>query len=71
MVLPDKLTTEDPEALRRRYKLVRRDTLADVAPGSLILMASIETGLAKMLRRDGVTIEDFDLGPYGFRILMR
>jgi len=34
-MLPTKLTAVDPETERRRYKIVRRDTLEDAAPGNL------------------------------------
>lgn len=44
-MLPTKLTPADPETERRRYKIVRADTLTDVGPpGALILSASVETG---------------------------
>jgi hypothetical protein len=65
-MLPTKLTAADPESERRRYKIVRCDTLADV-PG-LILSASVETGLC-LLRRAGGTSQEFNFGPNGLHIV--
>ncbi|HUN95490.1 MAG TPA: hypothetical protein VMU69_04525 [Bradyrhizobium sp.] len=67
-MLPTKLTAVDPESERMRYKVVRRDTLADVSPGSLILSASQETGQC-LLRLANGTNQEFDLGPEGLRIV--
>lgn len=65
-MLPRKLTAIDPERERRRYKIVRRDTMEDV-PG-LILSASVETGLCLMRLSSGAN-QEFDFGPEGLRIV--
>jgi hypothetical protein len=66
-MLPRKLTAVDPESERRRYKIVRCDTLADV-PG-LILSASVETGLCLVRQANG-TSQEFNFGPDGLRIVV-
>jgi hypothetical protein len=66
-MLPRKLTNVDPESERCRYKIVRRDTLADV-PG-LILSASVETGLCQLRQSNG-TSQEFNFGPDGLRIVV-
>jgi hypothetical protein len=66
-MLPRRLTAVDPESERRRYKIVRCDTLADV-PG-LILSASVETGLCLLRQADG-TSQEFNFGPDGLRIVV-
>ncbi|MGH7030001.1 MAG: hypothetical protein ACREEZ_06205 [Stellaceae bacterium] len=66
-MLPRKLTAFDPESERRRYKIVRCDTMADV-PG-LILSASIETGLC-LLRQSNGASQEFNFGPDGLRIVV-
>lgn len=65
-MLPRKLTAVDAESERRRYKIVRRDTMADV-PG-LILSASVETGLC-LLRGSNGASQEFNFGPDGLRIV--
>jgi hypothetical protein len=65
-MLPNKLTAVDPESERRRYKIVRRDTMADV-PG-LILSANIETGLC-LLRGADAAAQEHNFGPDGLRIV--
>lgn len=65
-MLPRKLTTIDPEAERRRYKVVRRDTMQDV-PG-VILSANVETGLCVLRQSTGAS-QEFDFGPEGLRIV--
>lgn len=65
-MLPRKLTAVDPENERRRYKIVRRDTMEDV-PG-LILSASIKTGLC-LLRLSSGASQEFNFGPEGLRIV--
>jgi hypothetical protein len=67
-MLPTKLTAVDPETERRRYKIVRRDTLEDVAPGSLILSASVESGLALVRHPNGAS-QEYNFGPNGLRIV--
>ncbi len=64
-MLPTKLTAVDPEGERRRYKIVRRDTLEDV-PG-LILSASVESGLC-LLRLGNGASQEFNFGPNGLVI---
>jgi hypothetical protein len=66
-MLPRKLTAVDPETERRRYKVVRCDTMADV-PG-LILSASVETGLCLMRSTNGAS-QEFNFGPDGLRIVV-
>jgi hypothetical protein len=66
-MLPRRLTAVDPEGERRRYKIVRCDTLADV-PG-LILSASVETGLCLLRQPNGVS-QEFNFGPDGLRIVV-
>lgn len=65
-MLPRKLTAIDPEAERRRYKIVRRDTMQDV-PG-VILSANVETGLCVLQQSTGAS-QEFDFGPEGLRIV--
>lgn len=67
-MLPRKLTAVDPESERARYKIVRRDTLADV-PG-LILAANVETGLCIVRDAAGASIEH-NFGPDGLSIVVR
>ena len=66
-MLPRRLTAVDSESERRRYKIVRCDTLADV-PG-LILSASVETGLCLLRQSNGVS-QEFNFGPDGLRIVV-
>jgi hypothetical protein len=65
-MLPRQLTAVDPENERRRYKIVRRDTMEDV-PG-LILSANVETGLCLVRLSSGANRE-FDFGSEGLRIV--
>jgi hypothetical protein len=65
-MLPRKLTAVDPESERRRYKIVRRDTMEDV-PG-LILSANVETGLCLVRSSNGAS-QEFNFGPEGMRIV--
>jgi hypothetical protein len=65
-MLPEKLTALDPESIRRRYKIVRRDLLTDV-PG-LILSASVETGLCLLRDASGAS-QEHNFGPDGLRIV--
>ena len=60
------LTGHDPESTRVRYKIVRRDSLADV-PG-LILSASESTGLC-LLRDTNGAIQEYSFGPNGLSIV--
>jgi hypothetical protein len=64
-MLPQKLTAIDSEEERARYKIVRRDTMADV-PG-LILSASVETGLC-LLRKSTGEAQEYNFGPSGLCI---
>jgi hypothetical protein len=65
-MLPRKLTAVDPESERRRYKIVRRDTMEDV-PG-LILSANVESGLCLVRLSNGAS-QEFNFGPEGLRIV--
>lgn len=65
-MLPRKLTAVDPESERRRYKIVRSDTMEDV-PG-LILSANVETGLCLIRLSTGAS-QEFNFGPNGMRIV--
>jgi len=65
-MLPRRLTAVDPESERKRYKVVRRDTMEDV-PG-LILAASVETGLC-VLRGAAGASEEHNFGPDGLSIV--
>ncbi len=65
-MLPRKLTAIDSESDRRRYKVVRCDTMEDV-PG-LILSASVETGLCLLRLANGES-QEFNFGPNGLRIV--
>ncbi len=67
-MLPMRLTPVDPEVHRRRYKIVRTDTMQDL-PG-LILSASVETGLCMVRNAAGDSIEH-NFGPFGLRIVTR
>lgn len=66
-MLPRKLTAVDPEIERRRYKIVRRDTLEDV-PG-LILSANVKSGLCLIRLPNGAS-QEFNFGPEGLRIVV-
>jgi hypothetical protein len=68
-MLPQKFTAVDPEAERRRYKVVRLDTFNDVAPGSLILSASVDSGLC-LLRQPNGANQEFSFGPNGISIVL-
>jgi hypothetical protein len=59
------ITSAMPENDRKRFKLVRTDSLADI-PG-LIIEADDTTGRAKL--RDAGAEKLVDLGPHGFRIM--
>jgi hypothetical protein len=65
-MLPCKLTAVDPESERRRYKIVRCDTMEDV-PG-MILSANVETGLCLVRLPNGAS-QEFNFGPEGLRIV--
>lgn len=66
MMFVQRLTAIDPESERRRYKIVRRDTMEDV-PG-LILSASVESGLCLLRLSSGVN-QERGFGPEGLRIV--
>jgi hypothetical protein len=55
------------ESERRRYKLVRVDSLADIQ--GLILEADESTGKARLMVAGDTRA--IDLGPHGFRIMAR
>jgi hypothetical protein len=65
-MLPRKLTAVDSESERRRYKIVRCDTMEDI-PG-LILAANVETGLCLVRLSNGAS-QEFNFGPNGMRIV--
>jgi hypothetical protein len=65
-MLPRRFTAEDPESVRARYKIVRRDDFSTIA--GLILSADIDTGVA-VLRGDKGAVEEYSLSPDGFRIV--
>lgn len=68
---PTKLTAADAEDERRRYKIVRTDTMVDVGEkGSLILQASVDNGLC-LLRHPNGSSQEFNFGPNGIRIVSR
>lgn len=67
-MLPIKLDPEMPEKVRARYRVVRRDLMEDVRPGSLILTACVESGTCTFLKKDGSN-EAFSFGPGGLRII--
>lgn len=67
-MLPERLTAVDPESDRRRYKIIRTDTMQDV-PG-LILSASVETGICMVRNAVGESVEH-NFGPRGLRIVVR
>ena len=64
-----KLSGRDPEELRACYKIVRRDTLADV-PG-LILSASEETGLCLVRESPAGGSQEYNFGPDGLRLVRK
>lgn len=68
-MLPNKLIGEEPEEERKRYKIVRSDSLTDV-PG-LIMSADATTGLCslKTFIVGGDTITNHNFGPDGLRIV--
>ena len=68
-MLPQKLTALDSEEERERYKVVRRDTMADV-PG-LILSASVETGLCLLRNPTTEVSQEHNFGPGGLCIARR
>lgn len=63
---PQKFTAADPESVRSRYKVVRRDTMQDV-PG-LILAADAGTGLCLLRGADGAS-QQHSFGPNGLSIV--
>jgi hypothetical protein len=64
--VPQSLSTADPESERRRYAVVRLDTMA-VVPG-LIMIANCETGMCVM-RDDKGESKEHHFGPGGLRIV--
>jgi hypothetical protein len=70
-MLPQQITPDMPESERRRWRIVRSDTFADL-PGGLIVQANVTTGVAVLVRRDcnGAPVStNYSLGPDGFRII--
>ena len=67
-MLPLKLTAVDPEAERRRYHIVRLDLMQIVEPGSLILSASVDSGLCLLRLASGAS-QEYNFGPNGLRIV--
>ncbi len=65
-MLPDILSAADRESDRRRYAIVRLDTMA-IVPG-LILAANRDTGSCLMREGDGEPRE-YHFGPQGLRIV--
>lgn len=65
-MLPTTLSAANPESERRRYAVVRLDTMA-VVPG-LILAANRDTGMCLMRGDNGEAKEHF-FGPGGLRIV--
>jgi len=65
---PEKIENGAPEEERKRWKLVRRDSLADI-PG-LIVYADVLSGKAVLQQVDG-TNKNIDVGPHGLLILPR
>lgn len=68
-MLPTKFTGEEPEEDRKLWKIVRRDTFADV-PG-LIMSADVQTGSCslKTLVPGGDAITKHEFGADGLRIV--
>lgn len=66
-MLPMKLTAEVPETVRRRYQVVKLDTLMPV-PG-LIVAASVETGLC-MLKDSMDQTQEYNFGPDSIKIVV-
>ena len=67
-MLPTRLTASDPESERARYKIVKRDSFADV-PG-LILSADVETGLC-ILRNTNGEAQEYNFGADAIRIVIK
>jgi hypothetical protein len=67
-MLPVILSAADPESDRRRYAVVRLDTMA-IVPG-LILAANCDTGMCLLRVGDGEPAEHH-FGPNGLRIVAR
>lgn len=67
-MLPIRLSAENAESERARYKVVRLDTMADACPGALILAACCESGLCIFRKGDG-TNQEFSFGPGNLRIV--
>ena len=67
-MLPRKLTGEDPEAERCRYRIVRTDTMQDM-PGT-ILSADVDSGDCVLRQSDG-SAKQFRFGAGGFVIIAR
>lgn len=65
VMTPHKLSFYAPESERRRWKIVRLDTMADV-PG-LILSANMDTGLCLLLDAAG-SYQEYNFGPGGLWI---
>jgi hypothetical protein len=64
--LPRRIAQDAPEAERRRWRIVRLDTLTQL-PG-LILSADADTGVATMKGKDN-QVHDYSLGPGGLVIV--
>jgi hypothetical protein len=69
-MLPRVLTSVDPESERAKYKIVRADSMTDVSPDSLILSASVESGLC-LLRHLSGTTQEFAFNENGLIICTR
>jgi hypothetical protein len=70
-MLPHRLTADQPEAERRRWRIVRLDT--HVMLGGLILEADCDSGACTMhvRRGDQVEVESLNFGPGGIAIVGR
>jgi hypothetical protein len=66
-MLPTTLSAANPESERRRYAVVRLDTM-ETLPG-LILAANCDTGMC-LLRDDKGEAKEHFLGPGGLRIVV-
>lgn len=65
-MFPRKLTANDSEEERGRWKIIRADTMVDV-PG-LILSAYVETGICLLRQGDGSS-KEYNFGSRGLRIV--
>lgn len=68
-MLPRRLTPDQPETERARWRIVRLDTHETLA--GLILSADVDAGVARMKAASSGETVDYSLGPGGIAIIGR